>query len=111
MAGAQGVVLAPAAALDIGAGMHFAPTPQQPMGPRNDSRTVSVYEFVDNQDAQVLAAVLQKAKGEVILNHTAVQQCAQTGPLVQPDPGNLPEAGNVTSRGEENGSSLENMVA
>ncbi|CAE7446020.1 Elapor1 [Symbiodinium necroappetens] len=94
MAGAQGVVLAPAAILDIGAGPHGPP--EHSPGRDNVSRTVPIYEFLDSQDAQVLAAALRvrpKGHAEMILNDTAVQLCSE------PEPSALPEMGtpgNVT---------------
>ncbi|CAE7565268.1 unnamed protein product [Symbiodinium sp. CCMP2456] len=94
MAGAQGVVLAPAASLEIGAGPHGPP--EHTPGRDNVSRTVPIYEFLDSQDAQVLAAALrvrQKASAEVILNDTAVQLCSETEPSVFPEMGT---PGNVT---------------
>ncbi|CAE7838241.1 elapor2 [Symbiodinium sp. CCMP2592] len=95
MAGAQGVVLAPAAILDIAAGPHGPPEHTRPGGD-NVSRTVPIYEFLESQDAQVLAAALrvrQKGSAEMILNDTAVQLCSETEPSVSPEIGT---PGNVT---------------
>ena len=81
MAGAQGVVLAPAAALDVGAGLHGPP--QASRRPLNVSRRVPVYELLDRQDAQVLASAMND-RADMVLNDTAVQACRE--PLARPHP-------------------------